>query len=172
VDSLRYKRIFSLIGDLVDVVSKNGTLLLNISLRADGTIPKQDTEILLAIVRWLAVNGEAIYDTHPWKTFGEGPTQIVEGNFSDAKQEPFTSQDIRFTARGETLYATVLAWPEQESVLIKTLAEGNELYPQPIISVELLGSVEPLAWTRDTDGLRIQLPAQKPCEHAGVLRIR
>jgi alpha-L-fucosidase len=171
VNTPDYKSVSSLIGDLVDVVSKNGTLLLNIGPRADGTIPAQDTEILLSIGRWLQVNGEAIYETRPWKIFGAGPTQIAEGNFSDGNRPPFTSQDIRFTTRGETLYATVLAWPENNRVLIEALASDSELYPQAISRVELLGSSEPLTWTRHADGLHVQLPAEKPCEHAGVLKI-
>jgi alpha-L-fucosidase len=166
-----YKDVPTLIGNLVDVVSKNGTLLLNIGPRADGTIPAEDTAILLALGRWLAVNGEAIYETRPWKIFGEGPTQIAAGNYTDSKPRTFTGQDMRFTTRGETLYATVLAWPENDSALIKTLASGSELYPQPIARIELLGSSESLTWTRDTAGLRVQLPAQKPGEHAGVLKI-
>jgi alpha-L-fucosidase len=166
-----YKDVSQLIGDLVDVVSKNGTLLLNIGPRADGTIPEQDTAILLAIGRWLAVNGEAIYETRPWKIFGEGPTQIAAGNFSDSNRSTFTSQDIRFTSRDETLYATILAWPENDSVSIKTLATESELYPQSIAQVELLGSPEPLTWTRDAAGLHVQLPAQKPGDYAGVLKI-
>lgn len=167
-----YKSISALIGDLVDVVSKNGTLLLNIGPRADGTIPPQDTEILLEIGRWLRVNGEAIYQTRPWKTFGEGPTQIAEGNFSDGQRPAFTSQDIRFTTRDETLYATLLAWPEDHHTTIKALATTSELYSQPITRVELLGSTEPLTWTCDASGLSVRLPAEKPCAYAGVLKIK
>lgn len=172
VDSLRYKNVSSLIGDLVDVVSKNGTLLLNISPRADGTIPEQDTEILLELGRWLAINGEAIYETHPWTICGEGPTEVTGGNYQDEKRAPFTSQDIRFTVRGETLYAIFLAWPEQGEVVITTLADGKDCYPQPITTVELLGSAETVTWTRSASGLHIQLPTQRPGDKIGVLRIR
>ena len=96
--------------------------------------------MLRSIGRWLAVNGEAIYASRPWKVFGEGPTRVASGNFTDAKEPGFTSQDIRFTTRGDTLYATFLAWPENGSVVITSLAEQTGLYPAPISHVELLGS--------------------------------
>ena len=166
-----YKTVPELIGDLVDIVSKNGALLLNIGPRADGTIPEQDAEMLRSVGRWLAVNGEAIYASRPWKVFGEGPTQVASGGFTDAKKPDFTSQDIRFTTRGETLYATFLAWPENGSVVITSLAEKTGLYPASITHVELLGSEKPLSWVRDAAGLRVELPVDKPCEHAGVLKI-
>ena len=171
VASPDYKTVPELIGDLVDIVSKNGALLLNIGPRADGTIPEQDAEMLRSIGRWLAVNGEAIYASRPWKVFGEGPTQVASGSFTDAKERNFTSQDIRFTTRGATLYATFLAWPENGSVVITSLAEQTGLYPAPIGKVELLGADEPLSWVRDAAGLRVELPVDKPCEHAGVLKI-
>ena len=171
VTNLDYKSASSLIGDLVDVVSKNGALLLNIGPRADGTIPEQDSEILLAIGRWLAVNGEAIYESRPWKIYGEGPTQIAEGNFSDGQRAPFTSEDIRFTTRGETLYAIVLAWPESGSVLIKSLAEGVDLYPQTIEHVELLGGEQSVSWARIPAGLLVEFPEEKAREYPCVLKI-
>ena len=166
-----YKTVSELIGDLVDIVSKNGALLLNIGPRADGIIPEQDAEMLRSIGRWLAVNGEAIYASRPWKVFGEGPTQVASGSLTDAKKPDFTSQDIRFTTRGETLYATFLAWPENGRVVITSLAEKTGLYPASIVQVELLGADEPLSWVRDAAGLRVELPVDKPCEHAGVLKI-
>jgi alpha-L-fucosidase len=171
VASPDYKTVSELIGDLVDIVSKNGALLLNVGPRADGTIPEQDAEMLRSIGRWLAVNGEAIYASRPWKVFGEGPTEVANGSMTDAKKLDFTSQDIRFTMRGETLYATFLAWPENGSVVITSLAEQTGLYPASITHVELLGADEPLSWVRDATGLRVELPADKTCEHGGVLRI-
>ena len=82
-----YKTAASLIGDLVDIVSKNGALLLNIGPRPDGTIPEPEQEILLEIGRWLAQNGEAIYGTRPWNVYGEGPTEVPEGSFTDTKRQ-------------------------------------------------------------------------------------
>lgn len=171
VASPDYKTVPELIADLVDVVSKNGALLLNIGPRADGVIPEQDAEMLRAIGRWLAINGEAIYASRPWKVFGEGPTMLAGGSFTDAKKPDFISQDIRFTTRGEALYATFLAWPESGTLLITSLAEQAGLYPASITRVELLGSDTPLTWARDAAGLRVELPVGKPSEYAGVLKI-
>ena len=90
------------------MVSKSGVLLLNVGPRPDGVIPEPEQEILLAIGRWLAINGEAIYAARPWRTFGEGPTPVPEGSFTDTERNPFTGRDFRFTAKGHTLYA--IAW--------------------------------------------------------------
>ena len=167
-----YKTAGSIIGDLVDIVSKNGALLLNIGPRPDGTIPEPEEEILLEIGRWLAVNGEAIYDTRPWKVFGEGPTRVLSGGFTDTKRQSFTAQDVRFTTKGDALYAIVLAWPERGEVTIQSLGANLKLYTGPIGSVEMLGVKETLVWSQTARGLKVRLPAERPCQHAFVLRIR
>ncbi|HHX63806.1 MAG TPA: alpha-L-fucosidase [Chloroflexi bacterium] len=165
----QYKSATSIIHDLVDIVSKNGALLLNIGPRPDGTIPEEETETLLEIGRWLEMNGEAIYGTRPWAVFGEGPTQVVPGSFSDTKRDEFTARDWRFTRRGDTLYATLLAWPTDGRATIRTLAEGSEV-EQPVNRVELLGG-GPVRWQRTSEGLTVELPAEPPCGHAWVLKI-
>ncbi len=167
-----YKSAGSLIGDLIDIVSKNGALLLNIGPRPDGTIPEPEQNVLLEIGRWLAVNGEAIYDSRPWKVYGEGPTAVVEGSFKDTARAPFTGRDVRFTTRGETLYAILLAWPEGGEAVIRSLGTDLRLHEKPVGSVELLGCGEPLRWSVRGNGLHAKLPERKPCEHAFVLRIK
>jgi alpha-L-fucosidase len=165
-----YKEAGDIIGDLVDIVSKNGALLLNIGPKADGTIPDDDRAILLEIGDWLLVNGDAIYGTRPWVVYGEGPTPIVEGSFSDAKRQSFTSRDIRFTTREATIYATALAIPETRELTITTLRERSSLVNPEITRVELVGGGE-LAWTRDEEGLHVVLPDSFPSRHAICLRI-
>lgn len=165
-----YKEAGDIIGDLVDIVSKNGALLLNIGPRADGTIPDGDRDILLEIGDWLLVNGDAIYGTRPWVVYGEGPTGIVEGAFSDTKRSAFTSRDIRFTTRGSTIYATVLAMPETRELTITTLRERSALANPEIAKVELIGGGE-LEWTRDDSGMHVVLPDSFPSQHAISLRL-
>jgi alpha-L-fucosidase len=174
-----YKTATALVGDLVDIVSKNGALLLNIGPRADGTIPEPEEDLLRSIGRWLALNGEAIYGTRPWKVYGEGPTPVVAGSFNDTKRAVFTAQDIRFTTRAalqggksaELLYAIVLAWPENGKVAIPSLGTASGLYQREIAKVELVGHRESLEHTRGSVALEVTLPPQPPCEHAYALRI-
>ncbi len=166
-----YKTAGAIVGDLVDIVSKNGALLLNIGPKPDGTIPDEDEQILLEIGRWLWVNGEAIYGTRPWKVFGEGPTQIATGGFTDADRPDFTAADVRFTAKGDVLYAILLAWPASGETTLQSLSTNLRLYPAEIGNVQLLGSSQPVKWSRGRSGLKVKLPADKPCDHAYALKI-
>jgi alpha-L-fucosidase len=139
--------------------------------KSDGTIPEQAKNVLLAMGRWLAVNGEAIYGTRPWKISGEGPTKVVGGTFHDTATKPYTSQDIRFTTRDGLLYAIALGWPPDGKIKIQSLARGSQVMPSEVAAVQLLGSAEKLKWTRDNEGLEIELPAARTGEFAWAFKI-
>jgi len=165
-----YKTADSIIDDLIDIVSKNGALLLNIGPKPDGTIPDQERAILLEIGQWLRLNGEAIYGTRPWKVFGEGPTKVVEGSFADTKRGAFTGEDIRFTAKAGKIYALILADPG-EQVKIRSLGGSAQLVTGEPANIRLLGHNEKLTWVSGGDALTVKLPATKPGKHAFVLEI-
>jgi len=165
-----YKTADSIIDDLIDIVSKNGALLLNIGPKPDGTIPDEERRILLEIGAWLRANGEAIYGTRPWKVFGEGPTQVVEGSFADTKRKAFTGEDIRFTTKAGKLYAIVLEDPG-EQVRIRSLGKPSKLATGQPTGVRLLGYDGKLSWSSDQDALIVKLPGTKPGKHAFALEI-
>jgi alpha-L-fucosidase len=171
IENDQFKSPDMLVDDLVDIISKNGCLLLNVGPRADGTIPHQAQEILLSIGNWLETNGEAIYGTRPWKIFGEGPTGVAEGHLSENKNKPFTSEDIRYTQDGRYLYATMLEWPTGNKLTIRTLNSETKVGTKGIASIKLLGSKDNLKWSRDTNGLTIALPVNKPGDYAYVFKI-
>lgn len=171
----QYKSAASVIKLLVDIVSKNGNLLLNIPLRPDGTIDEKEEAILHDIGEWMDVNKECIFSTRPWKIFGEGP--IAESSnpmraqgFNEKKNEKATSEEVRFTQTAKALYAIALAWPKEKQILIKSLSEGNGLYPEKIKKVELLGYGE-IPFTRTEQGLYIDLTDKKVNKIAPVFKI-
>ena len=159
----------NLIDDLVDIVSKNGCLLLNVAPHPDGHIPEDQKERLRAMGKWLQLNGEAIYESRPWLIYGEGPTQTLTGHLADMQFSGFCDQDIRFTTREGQLYAIALGWPKSGELRIKSLS--TSLYNAKIKSVELIGHKDKLKWIRNVDALTIYLPDAKPCEHAFVFKI-
>ena len=169
VEGQQYKPVAELIGDLVDIVSKHGALLLNIGPRPDGSIPEPEQAILREIGRWLARNGDAIYGASPWAIFGEGPTDIGEGAFTDNVAKGYSSADIRFTCKDDLLYATVLAWPEDGRVTIAAMREGSPYYPGKPRHVQLLGDTTPVRWTRDAKELTVDLRGHVPTAYALVL---
>src|SRR5438067_147138 len=125
------------VDQLIDIVSKNGNLLMNIGPRSDGTIPEQVQQVLLDVGAWLNVNGEAIYGTRPWRTYGEGPTKVAAGSFHDTDTANYTPEDFRFTTKGDVLYAIGLAWPGTGDALIHSL--GLTLGGKRVQSVSLVG---------------------------------
>ncbi|MEM9914013.1 MAG: alpha-L-fucosidase [Planctomycetota bacterium] len=156
--------------DLVDIVSKNGNMLLNVGPRPDGTIPPEAEGILLALGDWLAVNGEAIYSSRVWHRFGEGPTAVEAGHFSERKDQDFTPRDVRYTTKPNTLYAICLGWPGRTARL-RALATGTGLGPDNIRSVRMLGVDGPLDWRQDHEALHVGLPDRRPCDHAYALAL-
>jgi len=136
----------------------------------DGTIPAEAQDILLGIGKWLSVNGEAIYDTRPWHTYGEGPTAIKAGFKGESDAKSYIATDIRFTTRPKVLYAICLDWP-QKQLTIKSLSTRTFLSAAPISDIRLLGARRSVRWSRNREGLKIELPPDRPCENAFVFKI-
>ncbi len=145
--------------DLVDIVSKNGCLLLNVGPKPDGTITREDRAVLLKIGEWLKINGEAIYDSRVWRKYGEGPTQVTDGQFSDGIKKNFTSRDFRFTTAGGYLYAFAMKCSESGEYCIRSLgiqdASRQANFHGIIRNAEVLGCNEKPRWSRDQEGLHI-----------------
>ena len=165
-----YKTPTTVIHTLIDIISKNGNLLLSIPVRGDGTIDEDEHAFLRGIATWIPVHGEAIYGTRPFTVFGEGPPDVVDTSFGE-KQRPYTSEDIRFTVKGDTLYAFALAWPADGKIAIKTLARGSQHAQKPVRKVDLIGSTAPLRFKQDATALAITLPPDKPNPYAFCFRI-
>jgi alpha-L-fucosidase len=172
----RYKTVPQVVHMLLDIVSKNGNLMLSVPLRADGTIDEDEAKFLEGLAAWMSINGEGIFGTRPWTHYGEGPSTIGAaeagqfGGARDVRQTPYTSKDIRFTRKGDTLYAYVLAWPEGGTVTITSLRPRSGLSGR-VHRVELLGAGA-LRFSADAGGLRVQFPDMRPGEHAFGLAVR
>ena len=154
---------------LIDIVSKNGNLLMNVGPRSNGTIPYEVQQVLLSVGSWLKVNGDAIYGTRAWTTYGEGPTKVVAGSFNDTEATDYKPEDFRFTTKGTTLYAIEMGWPTGGEAVIHTLAPTAGT--QTIQSVSLLGVSGPLKFEQKADGLHVQVPAKTPGKYAYAYKI-
>jgi alpha-L-fucosidase len=170
VYGIEYKSTTWLIHYLIDNVSKNGYLLLNVGPKANGEIPEQAKQRLLEMGEWLKLNGEAIYGTSSWVIYGEGPTKMtLRGTLSEEAEVFYTAEDIRFTVKNNVLYAILLGWPgEGKEITIRSL---RVLYPGEVHSVSMLGIDGELKWSQSKEGLKIKMPNEKPCEHAYVIKI-
>jgi len=169
IENDTFKSAEFVVHQLIDIVSKNGNLLLNIGPRSDGTIPDEVQRVLLDVGAWLSVNGEAIYGTRPWRNYGEGPTKVAAGSFHDVDTAHYTPEDFRFTTKGDVLYVIGLGWPTTGEAVVRSLAKtvGSER----VQSVALVGSDVRLQFEQRTDGLHVQTPAQTATKHAYAIRV-
>jgi len=170
VKTADYKSTKRLIEFLVDVVAKNGCVLLNVTPTASGVIPAPVRQRLLEMGAWLQINGEAIYNSRPWKISGEGSQVIVEGHLSEQENEEATSEEIRFTTGAGYLYAIALDWPQSGELLVKSLSTACP-HLKSIRSAELLGHKGAIDWKQDERGLSVTLPENKPSPFAPTLRL-
>jgi alpha-L-fucosidase len=175
----RYKTVDQVVDMLLDIVSKNGNLMLSVPVRGDGTIDDREVAFLEGLARWMDRNGEGIFGSRPWKIFGEGPSTVEKpesgqfGGARDVRSTPYTSEDIRFTTKGDSLYAYLLAVPGEPRAVIRSLAKDSpHAVGMKIEEVSLLGGRGKLEWSQNEQGLLVKLPDSSPGEHAIGLRIK
>ena len=173
---IQYRTVNQVVDGFVDRVSRGGGLMFSISPKADGTIPDEQKAILLELGNWLKVNGEGIYGTRKWRIQTEGPVEKllvdtgskIMWNFEDTCD----AGDIRFTKKGNRLFAFVLDWPENGEVLIKTLHSNEKISAtNEIVSVKMLGTGKELKWRRDKNGLKVTFPKKRHCKHSYGMEI-
>jgi alpha-L-fucosidase len=171
---VRYKSTKTVVDLLVDIVSRNGNLMLNFPLPASGYLDLEELNVLAGITEWMRVNAEAIHGTRPWKIFGESPKAIEKpeesSSFNERRRKDLSAADIRFTTKGNALYAFVMGWPDYD-VTIAPLALNTALRVGKIQNVELLGFDGKLEWSQDEKGLKILTPGKPPCEHAVAFKV-
>ncbi len=171
----RYKTSKQVVQMLVDIVSKNGNLMLSVPVRGDGTIDELEVAVVQGIGGWMAASGDGIYGTRPWKVYGEGPSVTDKGpagQFGGARDvRSYTAADLRFTTKGDAVYAFSMVEPENGRITIKSLAEGSQHYPKAVGRVELLGADAPLSFERTAEGLVVSLPGKRPTEFVTGLKI-
>jgi alpha-L-fucosidase len=153
---------------LVDIVSKNGNLLLNVVQRPDGSLDAEVEQMLEEMAAWTKIHGEAIYGTRPWLVYGEGPVRAGGGNFKE--DFAYTAGDIRFTTKGNTLYAIALGWPESRRLVVKSLAWQDKTESK-VTSVKLLGYSGSVKWNQSSEGLTVTLPETQVSQYTCALKI-
>jgi len=171
---IRYKTPKTVVDMLCDIVSRNGNLMLNFPLPNSGMLDSEELRVLDGITQWMAVNSEGIYGTRPWKISGNAPPPAPDGGrgagFNERNRKDLTAADVRFTTKSDVLYAFLMGWPETEAA-VSELGLGGKLSVGKIRNVELLGHKGRLPFTQDAAGLKVVMPAEKPCEHAVALKI-
>ena len=174
-DNLEIKTSADVLHVLIDIVSKNGVLLLNVSPMANGTIPDNQKQVLLDLGKWLDAYGESIYETRPWYTFGEGPTKEPEGHFKNHQEFlkiKYSAKDVRYTTKEDVIYATLLGWPGGgESIAFTAFAADSLPAPLEIAAVSLMGSRADLDWNLAEEGLTLTTPDESPDPMAVVFKI-
>ena len=161
----KFRPVSWVIHMLVDNVSKNGNLLLNVVQRPDGSLDPEVEEMLGQLAKWNAVHGEAIFGTRPWAVYGESSVKVKGGNFGEDYK--YNAREIRFTTKGATLYAIALGWPADGKLVVKSLAAPAG----KISTVRLLGYNRKVDWQQTAEGLVVTLPAQKVSEYTCALKI-
>ncbi|MFA7358250.1 MAG: alpha-L-fucosidase [Bacteroidales bacterium] len=171
-----YKSAKTVMQLLVDIVSKNGNLLLSVPLRGDGSIDDKALKIVEGITEWMDLNSECIYETRPWHIYGEGPkaeqaNPINAQGFNEGRGGAYTAEDIRFTHKGELLYAIIMEKPlEGQNIIIKSLADGSPFFNGDFDAVELLGAGT-VSYKSTKAGLEIRLPDNQALPAPLVLKI-
>lgn len=175
----RYKTVDQVVDMLLDIVSKNGNLMLSVPIRGDGTIDEHEVAFLEDLGKWMEVNAEGVFGSRPWKIYGEGPSTVETpeagqfGGARDVRSKPYAGEDVRFTKKGNALYAYLLAVPTEPHALIKSLATTSpQLGGQKVTAVSLLGYRGKLEWRQNDQGLAVKLPEKSPSQHAIGLRIK
>ena len=161
-DTLEYKSSGQIIRMLIEVISKNGNMLLNVGPKGDGSIPENDRRILEEIGAWMEKSKEAVFGSRPWRKSGEGSVRVHEGQFTDNEELPYTREDIRFTAKGDSIYAFVMNYPEDGRVTIRSLGDSEDQNTS-----EFHGLIEDVCvcgyenagvkWRKDTEGLHLEI---------------
>ena len=171
-ENLGIKKSLDIVRTMADIVSKNGQLMLNMSPKADGTIPDNQKKVLFEIGDWMKQNGEAIYGTRPFVEYGEGPAKMESSGGFAKMRGGYTAKDIRYTSKGKTVYAIVLGWPgENQQITMAMFGKGNKAENIKVKGVSMLGTKEKIKWERTDAGLVITTPAKKTSDLAIVFKL-